>query len=850
MDQIFIDRVRKYLRDNVEKTYINPTIISKYLQDKFSEYSSVEVERLRISVKEAYRIISENFDLYDEFVKVGWNYSESDSALNNELYSKNSTQPAKKIKVDADFVANDADFVANDADFVANDADFGANDADSVANDTVFGANDAALKMKQKVRKYNKNVILDQSTQNFNTLCGMENTLKKLCETFLYLKTPKIYNTVGLDTPSGILLHGPRGCGKTHLAYAIAGEFHLNIIKLHGRELISDTLEETQTVISDVFDQALFCAPCVLFIDEIDGICGNSSKAQKVMERLVVLKLISCLTELNESENGHKVLVIAATSRPNELDPDLYQDGCFLVDIALPLPNRRNRKEMLSVICKSQTLKKNFDFNKIAELTPGYSGGDLSNLISCAATIAVKKKCSEQIRKLRERKQENITIVNLDNKENEETEKANKSEKEAKNSVEKTATEKEKETLKEEKNGIESKNTENKKTVDVEKTAMDKMKTNEEQAKEEKINAKTNIIKANDDDSEKKCIKKENIPELSLLEMRNLLINPSEEIMMPDKFYITHDDFLDAIKLIKPTAKREGFITIPDATWEDIGALHEIRDELNLAILAPLKFPENLETLGLSAPSGVLLCGPPGCGKTLLAKAIANEAGINFISVQGPELMNMYVGESERVVRASFQRARHSAPCVLFFDEFDLLCPKRSETNAVNGSRTRIVNQFLTEMDGVKDRQGVYIIAATNRPDIIDPAILRLGRLDTILYVGLPNESDRVEILKAITKNRTRPLLSEEVDFVEIAKKTDGFTGADLAGLMRQAAMLVLKQCLSTKLRGENMCVGNKHIEVALKMLRPSITEKDRKIYETWRFKYAAPRVPDLIETD
>uniref|UniRef100_A0A8C0IYJ9 Nuclear VCP like n=1 Tax=Chelonoidis abingdonii TaxID=106734 RepID=A0A8C0IYJ9_CHEAB len=216
------------------------------------------------------------------------------------------------------------------------------------------------------------------------------------------------------------------------------------------------------------------------------------------------------------------------------------------------------------------------------------------------------------------------------------------------------------------------------------------------------------------------------------------------------KLCIEMNDFIVALSSVQPSAKREGFVTVPDVTWADVGALEDIREELTMAILAPVRNPEQFKALGLTAPAGVLLAGPPGCGKTLLAKAVANESGLNFISVKGPELLNMYVGESERAVRQVFQRARNSAPCVIFFDEVDALCPRRSDREA--GASVRVVNQLLTEMDGLENRQQVFIMAATNRPDIIDPAILRPGRLDKTLYVGLPPPVDRLAILKTITK--------------------------------------------------------------------------------------------------
>ncbi|NXJ79142.1 NVL protein, partial [Trogon melanurus] len=249
---------------------------------------------------------------------------------------------------------------------------------------------------------------------------------------------------------------------------------------------------------------------------------------------------------------------------------------------------------------------------------------------------------------------------------------------------------------------------------------------------------------------------------LDLLKKQDPL--PEEQLQ---KLCIEMNDFIVALSSVQPSAKREGFVTIPDVTWADIGALEDVREELTMAILAPVRNPEQFKALGLTTPAGVLLAGPPGCGKTLLAKAVANESGLNFISVKGPELLNMYVGESERAVRQVFQRARNSAPCVIFFDEVDALCPRRSDRES--GASVRVVNQLLTEMDGLENRQQVFIMAATNRPDIIDPAILRPGRLDKTLYVGLPPPEDRLAILKTITKDGTRPPLDIDVSLEEIA---------------------------------------------------------------------------------
>ncbi|XP_023059430.1 nuclear valosin-containing protein-like isoform X2 [Piliocolobus tephrosceles] len=262
------------------------------------------------------------------------------------------------------------------------------------------------------------------------------------------------------------------------------------------------------------------------------------------------------------------------------------------------------------------------------------------------------------------------------------------------------------------------------------------------------------------------------------------------------------NDFIVALSSVQPSAKREGFVTVPNVTWADIGALEDIREELTMAILAPVRNPDQFKALGLVTPAGVLLAGPPGCGKTLLAKAVANESGLNFISVKGPELLNMYVGESERAVRQVFQRAKNSAPCVIFFDEVDALCPRRSDRET--GASVRVVNQLLTEMDGLEARQQVFIMAATNRPDIIDPAILRPGRLDKTLFVGLPPPADRLAILKTITKNGTKPPLDADVNLEAIAGdlRCDCYTGADLSALVREASICALRQEMARQKSG------------------------------------------------
>lgn len=253
-----------------------------------------------------------------------------------------------------------------------------------------------------------------------------------------------------------------------------------------------------------------------------------------------------------------------------------------------------------------------------------------------------------------------------------------------------------------------------------------------------------------------------------------------------------------------------------DTTWADIGALRSIREELHYAIVDPIKRPERYKRVGISAPAGILLWGPPGCGKTLLAKAVANESKANFISVKGPELLNKYVGESERAVRQVFMRARSSVPCVIFFDELDALVPKRDDV--LSEASSRVVNTLLTELDGISTREGIYIIAATNRPDIIDPAMLRPGRLDTPLFVGLPGLEERVEILRALIHKA--PMI--DVGHAQIARICHNYSGADLSNLLRKAGQ--------TALRRDSDQVTQADFEAAMTSIRPSVN--DMRKYE------------------
>ena len=334
------------------------------------------------------------------------------------------------------------------------------------------------------------------------------------------------------------------------------------------------------------------------------------------------------------------------------------------------------------------------------------------------------------------------------------------------------------------------------------------------------------------------------------LEAAGTLEDPSAEAL--ENFCVEASELKAATKRVQPSAMREGFTTIPNVSWSDVGALEEVRADLMTCILQPIRAPKLHKRFGLDNPTGVLLYGPPGCGKTLVAKAIANESGANFISIKGPELLNKFVGESERSVRMVFARGRASAPCVLFFDELDALAPRRGSDRA-NPSSERVVNQLLTEMDGVESRENVFVIGATNRPDMIDPAMLRPGRLDKLMYVPLPTEPQRASILKTI--GRKYPL-DDNVDLVRVAHdaRLTGFSGADLASLMREASMTALKTVYNSKSREEldemerdgdllnvDSLVANtlslptitkENFEEAMNRIKPSVTHTDRLSYE------------------
>jgi transitional endoplasmic reticulum ATPase len=289
-----------------------------------------------------------------------------------------------------------------------------------------------------------------------------------------------------------------------------------------------------------------------------------------------------------------------------------------------------------------------------------------------------------------------------------------------------------------------------------------------------------------------------------------------------ERMMVTLDDFKGALKVVDPSALREFLVEVPNVTWETVGGLSDVKQQLKEAVEWPLEDPESFERMGIKPPRGILLYGPPGTGKTLLAKAVANQSGANFLSVKGPEVLSKWVGESEKAVREIFKKAKQSSPSIVFLDEIDSIAPRRG---AYEGSHVTesIVNQLLTSIDGLEGMEGVVVIAATNRPDIIDPGLLRAGRFDRLIKVSAPDDGARLQILKVHTE---RMPLGKDVDLQEIAKLTKGYVGADLESLCREAAIVALREDRKSRVVNKN------HFEEALRTVRSSVTEDVIKYYD------------------
>ena len=545
----------------------------------------------------------------------------------------------------------------------------------------------------------------------YEDIGGISNEIKKVREMIeLPLRHPEIFEKLGIEAPKGVLLYGPPGTGKTLLAKAVANESQAHFISISGPEIMSKFYGESEARLREIFKEAREKAPSIIFVDEIDSIAPKREEVTGEVERRVVSQMLSLMDGL---EARGKVIVIAATNRPNAIDPALRRPGRFDREIEIKVPDKKGRSDILAIHSRNMPLADDVDMKKISSVSHGYVGADLEYLCKEAAM-----KCLRRL----------LPVLNLE---------------------------------------------------------------------EEKL--------------------------------------PPETL---DKLIVNHEDFQKALIEVTPSGMREVFIENPDVKWEDVGGLEEVKRELQEAVEWPMKYPGLYDKLGHHMPRGILLHGPSGTGKTLLAKAVATQSEANFVSVRGPELLSKWVGESERGIREIFKRARQSAPCVVFFDEIDSIAPIRG-AGGETAVTERVVSQLLTELDGMENMHGVIVLAATNRADMIDPALLRPGRFDKIIQIPLPDKESRRSILKINAEKI--PTITDEsdpnhIDYEKLSDLTDGLSGADTAAIANTAVSLVIHEFLDKnpdvkdiEKKDVDAKVTMKHFEEAVKKVRE---QKDLKMGE------------------
>ncbi|KAF9911470.1 AAA ATPase cdc48 [Lobosporangium transversale] len=537
----------------------------------------------------------------------------------------------------------------------------------------------------------------------------------------LPLRHPQLFKSIGIKPPRGILIYGPPGTGKTLMARAVANETGAFFFLINGPEIMSKMAGESESNLRKAFEEAEKNSPAIIFIDEIDSIAPKREKTNGEVERRVVSQLLTLMDGLKARSN---IVVMAATNRPNSIDPALRRFGRFDREIEIGIPDPIGRLEILRIHTKNMKLDDNVDLEQIASETHGYVGSDVASLCSEAAMQQIREK---------------MELFDLDDE-----------------------------------------------TIDAE---------------------------------------------------------------VLDSLAVTMENFRYALGISNPSALRETVVEVPTITWNDIGGLEKVKQELQETVQYPVEHPEKFLKFGMSPSRGVLFYGPPGCGKTLLAKAIANECQANFISIKGPELLTMWFGESEANVRDVFDKARAAAPCVMFFDELDSIAKARGNSAGdAGGAGDRVLNQILTEMDGMNAKKNVFVIGATNRPDQIDGALLRPGRLDQLIYIPLPDEGSRLSVLKSTLRKSP---VSPEVDLSFIAKSTHGFSGADLTEICQRACKLAIRENIEAdmrrererKERGEEGAmdedeedsvpeITRAHFEEAMKFARRSVQDSDIRRYE------------------
>ena len=530
---------------------------------------------------------------------------------------------------------------------------------------------------------------------SYEDLGGVREELNKVRELVeIPLKHPEIFERLGVEPPKGILLYGPPGTGKTLMAKAVANEADAYFVSIAGPEIMSKWVGEAEKKLRQLFEDAEKNAPAIIFIDEIDAIATKREEAVGEVERRVVAQLLAIMDGM---KSRGKVVVIAATNRPNDIDPALRRPGRFDREIEIGVPDRTGRLDILKIHTRNMPLAKDVEIEKLADVTHGFVGADLAALSKEAAMSVIRRL----------------------------------------------------------------------------------------------------------------------VPDLKWKEGEPL---PKELL---EKLIVTMKDFKNALNLVRPSLLREVLIETPRVGWNDVGGLEDVKQKLKEAVEWPIKNPKAFARIGIKPPKGILLIGPPGTGKTLLAKAVAKESEANFISVKGPEIMSKWVGESEKAIREIFRRARQSSPCIIFFDEIDSIAPRRGlETGA--RVTEQVIAQLLTEMDGLEDLSDVVILGATNRPDIVDPGLLRPGRFDRIILVPPPDKEAREQILNVHTKGMP---LAKNINIPKLAEETEGYSGADLEAVAREAGTIALRENINATE------VTMKHVKEALETVRASLTKSDVDAY-------------------
>ena len=526
----------------------------------------------------------------------------------------------------------------------------------------------------------------------YDDLGGLRNEVQKIREMVeLPMRHPELFEKLGVEAPKGVLLYGPPGTGKTLLAKAVAGETNSHFTSLSGPEIIGKFYGESEERLRDIFKQAEENAPSIIFIDEIDSIAPKREEVTGEVEKRIVSQL---LTLMDGMKSRGKVVVIAATNRPDSIDPALRRPGRFDREIEIGIPDQQGRREILNIHTRGMPIDEKVNLDQIARVTHGFVGADLEVLAKEAAMRSLRK-----------------ILPDLD-------------------------------------------------------------------------------------------LEAEKIP---------------AEILQ--KIIITDNDFKEALKDVRPSALREVLVQVPDVTWDDVGGLESLKEELYEAVEWPLKHKEAFEYTDVATPKGILLYGPPGTGKTLIAKAVAHTSESNFISIKGPELLSKWVGESEKGVREIFRKARQAAPCIIFLDELDSLAPSRSSGSSDSNVTERVVSQLLTEIDGLEELHDVLIIGATNRVDLIDSALLRPGRFDRIIEVPLPDTKGRENIFKIHTRKKP---LAEGIDFAKLVQLTNGFSGAEIEGLCNRAAMSSIRRYVDKKEKNvKSIKITQEDLENAIQKMRP-----------------------------